>query len=46
MPVIEERPMKRADIDIFEGLTAQLGSLYQEISARAKKSRLRNPVTS
>ena len=30
--------MRRADIDIFEKLTAQLGSLYQEISALAKKS--------
>ena len=30
--------MKRADIDTFEKLTAQLGSLHQEISALAKKS--------
>ena len=30
--------MKRADVDIFEKLTAQLGSLYQEISTLAKKS--------
>ena len=30
--------MKRADIDIFEKLMAQLDSLYQEISALAKKS--------
>ena len=30
--------MKRSDIDIFEKLTAQLGSLYQEVSALAKKS--------
>ena len=30
--------MKRPDIDTFEKLTAQLGSLYQEISALAKKS--------
>ena len=30
--------MKRTDIDTFEKLTAQLGSLHQEISALAKKS--------
>ena len=30
--------MKRADVDIFEKMTAQLGSLHQEISALAKKS--------
>ena len=30
--------MKRNDVDTFEKLTAQLGSLYQEMSALAKKS--------
>ena len=30
--------MKRDDVDIFEKLTAQLGSLHQEMSALAKKS--------
>ena len=30
--------MKHADINIFEKLTAQLDSVYQEISALAKKS--------
>ena len=30
--------MKCADVDIFEKLVAQLGSLYQEMSALAKKS--------
>ena len=30
--------MKRADIDIFEKLMAQLSGLYQEMSALAKKS--------
>ena len=30
--------MKRADVDIVEKLMAQLGSLYQEMSALAKKS--------
>ena len=30
--------MKRDDVHIFEKLTAQLGSLYQEMSTLAKKS--------
>ena len=30
--------MKRAEVDVFEKLMAQLGSLYQEMSALAKKS--------
>ena len=30
--------MKRAEVDMFEKLMAQLGSLYQEMSALAKKS--------
>ncbi len=30
--------MKHADVDIVEKLVAQLGSLYQEMSALAKKS--------
>lgn len=38
MSVIEKKPMKRAEIDIIEKLMAQLGSLYQEMSALAKKS--------
>ena len=38
MSVIDNMPMKRTDIDIFEKLMAQLGGLYQEMSALAKKS--------